>query len=516
MIALAVVVVIAAAVVLTAIPHRSLSNLLTRWKGERASESISAGRAASLDQAAKPTGVPAAAPSPASGTAQPPVYVTTAQQLYLDYSANALATQNRIGNGMVRVTGNVTEIEEDLAGHPVIKLSAGVAESADMLLNDDQRAAAAQLIKGESVGVQCEKIQRDPVQHSGAPQGSGCVLVLIDAGATPVYLAVSSANDKAALYIVGPMPESACLSRGELISHELGGNFGRDEVISRRCTPTARESIPGTGCQLSTSMAAVPDMPDAHLWKYDCAAPPPAATGKVAERKVAGRKPGTKKSTRKSAAPTEEGAAAAMPMPVSEPSPPVPEPLPPVPEPLPPVPDLPGDGPDALPAAAPVITAFQSSATPAAAAAGAAAPPATSFDAVSVSPNVNTTALPSSDVTAPPTAPAPSPATPAAAAPSPAPAAAPLPDDLSAVKSSDPAAAEHIASYCNGATASAKDQSSVAAGCRHEEVAAWQRLVVNNEFPSLDDATRRKCKEPPFPDSYVAEESCARYQLHAK
>jgi hypothetical protein len=38
--------------------------------------------------------------------------------------------------------------------------------------------------------------------------------------------------------------------------------------------------------------------------------------------------------------------------------------------------------------------------------------------------------------------------------------------------------------------------------------------VLNNEFPTLDDATRRKCNEPPFPDSYVAKESCARYQLH--
>jgi hypothetical protein len=82
------------------------------------------------------------------------------------------------------------------------------------------------------------------------------------------------------------------------------------------------------------------------------------------------------------------------------------------------------------------------------------------------------------------------------------------------VKAADPGAADHIAAYCNKVTAAASDQASVAAGCRREEVAAWTRLVQNNEFPTLDEGTRRKCSESPFPDSYVAKESCARYVLH--
>jgi hypothetical protein len=45
-------------------------------------------------------------------------------------------------------------------------------------------------------------------------------------------------------------------------------------------------------------------------------------------------------------------------------------------------------------------------------------------------------------------------------------------------------------------------------------MAAWTRLTVQNEFPTLDETTRRKCSEPPFPDSFVARESCAKYQLH--
>ena len=66
------------------------------------------------------------------------------------------------------------------------------------------------------------------------------------------------------------------------------------------------------------------------------------------------------------------------------------------------------------------------------------------------------------------------------------------------------------------ATAAAKDHAGAAANCRNDEEAAWKRLVVNNEFPALNEVTSRKCNEPPFPDSYVAKESCARYQLQAK
>jgi hypothetical protein len=89
-----------------------------------------------------------------------------------------------------------------------------------------------------------------------------------------------------------------------------------------------------------------------------------------------------------------------------------------------------------------------------------------------------------------------------------------IPPDLVTVKAADPGAADRIAAYCNKVTASASDQASVAAGCRREEVAAWTRLVQNNEFPSMDEVTRRKCSESPFPDSYVAKESCAKYVLH--
>jgi hypothetical protein len=92
-------------------------------------------------------------------------------------------------------------------------------------------------------------------------------------------------------------------------------------------------------------------------------------------------------------------------------------------------------------------------------------------------------------------------------------AAAPADDDLARVRAADPQAADHIATYCAQTVASSNREAFIA-DCRHSEVEAWTRLVQQNEFPTLDEATRKRCSQPPFPDTYVAKESCARYLLH--
>jgi tRNA_anti-like len=86
-------------------------------------------------------------------------------------------------------------------------------------------------------------------------------------------------------------------------------------------------------------------------------------------------------------------------------------------------------------------------------------------------------------------------------------------DDLASVRAADPQAADHIATYCANAITSA-NRDTFRADCRRREAEAWTRLVLQNEFPTLGEATRKKCSEPPFPDTYVAKESCARYELH--
>jgi len=83
-------------------------------------------------------------------------------------------------------------------------------------------------------------------------------------------------------------------------------------------------------------------------------------------------------------------------------------------------------------------------------------------------------------------------------------------DDLQVVRQSDSAAAEHIADYCRQATGGNPTNDSL---CRTQEAAAWQRLAPGNEFPGLSQDIVEKCKLPPFPDSFVAKEACAKYAL---
>jgi hypothetical protein len=87
-------------------------------------------------------------------------------------------------------------------------------------------------------------------------------------------------------------------------------------------------------------------------------------------------------------------------------------------------------------------------------------------------------------------------------------------DDLAQVRAADPQAADHIATYCSKSIVSPNNQDNLVTECRRSEAEAWTRLVLKNEFPGLDDATRRKCNEPPFPDTYLAKERCAQYELH--
>jgi hypothetical protein len=421
-----------------------------------------------------------------------PVYQISAEQLFQTYSANAVATQSRIGNSRIRITGTVAVIDEDASGHPVVRLLTSHDDSAEMLLNDDQKAAAAELVKGEMVDVQCDRIQRDSTQRTIAtPQGSGCALVSVDAGSTQAYLAVFLPNEKgvAPIYIVGPMPKAACLSRGDSISAQLG-EARRDAIVSKNCAATAQESIPSEGCRLSASMTALPDMPTAHLWRYDCAERP------TAPRRVADKVTAQKKSVHGNAvanvvtdAVTETAATQA---------------------------DSAFSEASETTVAAPVLTPAPPEAgrpeagLPNATQPTANAQPLTAATSTAAETTPGTAAVEVSHVAiAPPPAPAPTAAANADVVAAPA-----TPTDLVTVKEADPSAADRIAAYCKKATASASDQATVAAGCRHEEVAAWTRFVLNNEFPTLDESTRRKCSESPFPDSYVAKESCAKYVLN--
>jgi len=499
LIALAVLCLIAAT--LWYLPPNQLSALLGQFS-RRAEHPVAAEHPVTAEHSA-----PAARPAPAeplsaairpafaerspreSAVGPRPLYLITAEQLFQAYSANAVATQTRIGNSLIRIAGTVAEIDEDASGHPVVRLLTTHDASAEMMLNDDQKAAVAELVKGETVDLQCDKIQRDSTQRTIAtPRGSGCALVSVDASSTQAYLAVFMPNEKgvAPVYIVGPMSKAACLSRGDSISAQLG-EARRDHIISKNCAATALESVPSEGCRLSASMTALPDMPATHLWRYDCAEHP-AAPRRATETLTAQKKSNRGNAVADIATLTITEPAATATSTVTEKTP------------SSTAADVSNVATGPAPTAAQPAAALAAAATPALALAPAAVPAPALAQAVAPAPAA-------AQVPAPALAPAPATNADIAAAPA-------TPADLVTVKATDPSAADRIAAYCNKATASASDQATVAAGCRHEEVAAWTRLVVNNEFPMLDDVTRRKCSESPFPDSYVAKESCAKYVLH--
>ena len=412
------------------------------------------------------------APEPVNGA----VYRTSVEQLYQDYDANEVAIQSKIADNPVRISGNVAEIHEDL-GHPVVTLHTGRDNAADMVLTDDQRPAAAQLAKDDAVEIQCNRMQRIAARL----HGSGCALLLVDAGAKLVYLAValSGKAGNAPVYIVGPMSRTACAANSDTIAVQLTGNSTTDRIRSKSCAAIAGDNLARDGCRLNSSMPAIPDLPSAHLWKYDCTAPDAEATTKSSKA--------TSKGAHRSARAVAL-AAASMPAPES--------PL-----------AVSAPGPAATPeawssaeaAGAPTSTKPAEEGPPApkresnaGPAAGSAPAVVDAGDAVGPPPVVAAAGSTSATPTAPPAA----------------------VDDLTPVRSRDPQAADRIVSYCSKFTSTASNGAPAAARCRRDEMDAWTRLTVQNEFPTLDETSRRKCSDPPFPNSFVALESCAKYQLH--
>jgi hypothetical protein len=441
------------------------------------------------------------------------VYRSTAEQLYRDYEANVVATQTKIGASRVRLTGSVAEIDQDAAGRAVVKLWTGTDGTAAMTLAEDQRAAAAQLAKGEAVEIECDKLGR-----SGALlQGSDCTLALVDFRPKEVSLALFLANENGTtrVYVVGPMTEAVCLRRSAEISSMLQGTQRGEHVVSRNCTDAVRERIPPEGCRLNTSSVSIADEPTAHLWRYDCSSSGVARTSRHKRTPINSREngttlastvaPGTMEPNAESsgsAAARDDGrdSTAAQPMPV-------------------PVVDSVAMPP--APATSPAPTA--ASVDP-----GIAAPAPAAVEHITTN-NIRLASagysdtgtgaarVPSEESTVPHAtqSQAKDPLSLQGESRGTISATAATPDDLARVRAADPQAADHIASYCAQTTVS-NNRDTFIADCRRSEAEAWTRLVLQNEFPTLDEATRRKCTEPPFPDTYAAKESCARYVLHVK
>jgi hypothetical protein len=423
--------------------HRGTEQLWTSGQVRASAQASPSGQSKPPQQPAAADGSVYVASRPGQPASTRPVYETTAEQLYQDYSANVVAIQTRIGASLVRLSGNIADIDLDVTGRPVVKLWTSKDNSAAMTLTEDQRGAAAQLTKGESVEIECDKIAR----RDASLEGSDCTLEFVDATPRQVNLALVLANNNGAarVYVVGPMSDAACLTSSEGISR-LGINQGSEHVVSKNCTTAARESIPPAGCHLNSSAVTIPGIPAAHLWRYDCG---PSAVARTSPRKKTPASP--------------KGNAATLAM-------------------------------TTVPATA-VDANTEHRATNIHIASASDSDTGTVQEGYIGGSTTLTLRGGSRDTTSPGRTVLGS-------------------DDLAQVRAVDPQAADHIATYCSKSIVSPNNQDNLVTGCRRAEADAWTRLVVKNEFPTLDDATRKKCNEPPFPDTYVAKERCARYELH--
>jgi hypothetical protein len=322
------------------------------------------------------------------------------------------------------------------------------------MLAENQHALAAepyktQLFQGDAVDVRCDQVN----QSGSVLQGSGCNLAFVDPRSREVNLALILANESGAarVYVVGPMTETDCQMRGDEISGRLLGSQRGEHLVWKNCAESARQNMMPGGCNLDSPSIPLPEVPAAHLWRYECGS---SNVARTSSPQTAPHRSRSNRSRAKDATPaTAEPAVNTMTTTASTPS-------------ANNIRLASADG--AYVGGATTITRI---------------PP----EEASVAHASHTTSVQPSATT---------------------------PDDLARVRAKDPAAADHIATYCSK-TAPLSNRDALMADCRRSEAEAWTRLVLQNEFPTLDEATRKKCSAAPFPDTYVAKESCARYSLRA-
>lgn len=123
--------------------------------------------------AVQPPAQPTAATAEGTPAMDASIYRTTAAQLYHDYRADAPATQARIGQQRILITGTVVGVSTDYLGQNLVLLDAGNGMSTDdMMLAADQNLLAVQLQRGQTLSLYCDQMQR----YSDSPTGSNCTL----------------------------------------------------------------------------------------------------------------------------------------------------------------------------------------------------------------------------------------------------------------------------------------------------------------------------------------------------
>jgi hypothetical protein len=123
---------------------------------------------------------PAAIPEPVAvpvhkvAAASRPIFKISAEDLYSEYDANEVATDEKIGKATVEVTGTVLSIDKDFLDHAHVYLDTSHELSpASLELLDSQKQLAAALVKGQEIAVRCDRMMR----MLRRPAGRDCRIV---------------------------------------------------------------------------------------------------------------------------------------------------------------------------------------------------------------------------------------------------------------------------------------------------------------------------------------------------
>lgn len=96
--------------------------------------------------------------------------------MFLDYRQNEVATDERIGNARVQITGGIGSIDKDFMGNPTLKLDIGMDfDSVILTLDKADTMKAGRLSRGQTVTALCEKVQR----IGSEPVATGCSLAYL-------------------------------------------------------------------------------------------------------------------------------------------------------------------------------------------------------------------------------------------------------------------------------------------------------------------------------------------------
>jgi uncharacterized membrane protein YvbJ len=109
-----------------------------------------------------------------SSDAQPEIVIKTPVELYQEYTANEVATDQSLAGKLVQITAPVKSIDKDFADSAVLHFATG-NEFSDLqaTLLDSEKARAGSLARGQIVTVRCKTMHR----IVDSPMGDDCTFV---------------------------------------------------------------------------------------------------------------------------------------------------------------------------------------------------------------------------------------------------------------------------------------------------------------------------------------------------